>query len=88
MGLVLIRYGNLARESFRAPVEAHVAIRLAANDALHHSRSETLSRGRIDGWTTGLGPAQDERFVFPARPLYVNVPIGNRQGPELSRVGS
>ena len=67
------RQDDFARESFRAPVEAHLALQLASNHALHHARAEAPTRGRLDGRAARLGPAQDEPSVWRMRPLDPNV---------------
>jgi hypothetical protein len=40
-------YYNFARQSLCAPVEAHFALQLASNHALHHARAEASTRGRV-----------------------------------------
>jgi hypothetical protein len=57
------RKGDFARESFRAPVEAHLALQLASNHAVHHARAEALTRRWLDRRATRLGPAKDEASV-------------------------
>src|SRR3954469_12225482 len=54
---------NLARESFRAPVEVYLALQLVSNHARDHARAEALTRGRRDDRAARLGPAEDEPFV-------------------------
>src|SRR5258705_6138204 len=42
------RKGDFARESFGAPVEAHLALQLASNHAVHHVRAEAMTRRWLD----------------------------------------
>ena len=78
------RQGNLARQSFRAPVEAHFAVQLASNHALHHARAEAAARRRLDGRAACFIPTKDESAVRCARPLDVHAVFGDRQGPILA----
>jgi hypothetical protein len=42
------------------PVEAHFAIQLGSDHALHRMRAEALARRPLDWRAAALGPAEDE----------------------------
>src|SRR6266550_9355666 len=71
-------YDHFAGEALGAPVEAHFAIELFSNHALHDAHAKAAARQWLDGRPTRLDPAQDNPAVGGARPLDLNLAGGHR----------